>query len=108
MGKNEKLIRVYSLIVTGGIFGLAVYLFTIFNSANPDFQFVERLQWVKDFNIFYQVGVDGISILMVMLTAFIFPVTILGIWNSVNSEGKGILFPPAAADGKFIRCISFT
>jgi len=89
---NDKFVKIYALTVSSGIFGLSLYLFSIYNSANPDFQFVERFQWVKDFNIFYQVGVDGISILMVMLTAFIFPVTILGVWNSVTTRVKEFYF----------------
>jgi len=64
----------------------------IFDPANPGFQFIEKHQWVKDFNIFYQLGVDGISILMVMLTAFIFPVTILAIWNTVTTRVKEFYF----------------
>lgn len=89
---NHKLTRVYSLIISSGVFGLAVYLFMIFDPANPGFQFIEKHQWVKDFNIFYQLGVDGISILMVMLTAFIFPVTILAIWNTVTTRVKEFYF----------------
>lgn len=89
---NDKFIKIYALVVSSCVFGLSLFLFSIFNSANPDFQFVERYQWVKDFNIFYQLGVDGISILMVMLTAFIFPVTILGVWNSVTTRIKEFYF----------------
>lgn len=89
---NDKFIKIYALFVSSGVFGLSLFLFSIYNSANPDFQFIERYQWVKDFNIFYQVGVDGISLLMVMLTAFIFPVTILGVWNSVNTRIKEFYF----------------
>lgn len=63
-----------------------------FNSAIPDFQFVEKFQWVSDFNIFYFLGLDGISLLLVMLTAFMFPVTILGVWNSINSKTKEFYF----------------
>ena len=91
-GKNEKLIKIYSLVISTAVFGLALYLFSMYNSANPDYQFIERYQWVKDFNVFYQLGVDGISILMVMLTAFIFPVTILGVWNSVTTRVKEFYF----------------
>ncbi len=89
---KEKLIKIYALTVSTAVFGLAVYLFTIFNVSTADYQFIERHQWVKDFNTFYLLGVDGISILMVMLTAFIFPVTILGVWNSVQSRVKEFFF----------------
>jgi NADH-quinone oxidoreductase subunit M len=91
-GSKEKLIKIYSLLISSAVFGLAVYLFFLFNPANGDFQFVEKFQWVKDFNIFYYLGLDGISLLMVMLTAFIFPVTILAVWNSVTTRVKEFYF----------------
>jgi NADH-quinone oxidoreductase subunit M len=53
---------------------------------------MERYQWVRDFNIFYLLGLDGISILLVLLTTFIFPVTILGIWGSVTTRVKEFFF----------------
>ncbi|MBL8017547.1 MAG: NADH-quinone oxidoreductase subunit M [Ignavibacteria bacterium] len=89
---KDKLIKIYALTVSTGVFALAMYLFSMFNASVPDYQFIERHQWVKDFNIFYLLGVDGISILMVMLTAFIFPVTILGVWNSVTTRVKEFYF----------------
>jgi len=89
---KDKLIKIYALAVSTGVFALAMYLFSIYNAAVPDYQFIERHQWVKDFNTFYLLGVDGISILMVMLTAFIFPVTILGVWNSVTTRVKEFYF----------------
>jgi len=89
---KEKLVKIYSLTVSTAVFGLAVYLFYIFNPSIGDFQFIEKRQWVMDFNIFYLLGVDGISLLMVMLTAFIFPVTILGVWNSVTTRTKEFFF----------------
>lgn len=90
--ENYKLIKIYAMTVSTAVLGLAIYLFMIFNPATGDYQFMERVQWVKDFNIFYLLGVDGISILMVMLTAFIFPVTILGVWNSVQTRVKEFFF----------------
>jgi NADH-quinone oxidoreductase subunit M len=67
-------------------------MFMIFDISNPGFQFMERHQWVSDMKIFYLLGADGISLLLAMLTAFIFPVTILGIWNSVNTRVKEFFF----------------
>ena len=86
MGRKRKLIKYYSLIVSTLVFILSLYVFFLFNPSNPDYQFTERYKWVQDFNIYYLVGLDGISILMVMLTTFIFPVTILGVWDSINER----------------------
>lgn len=89
---NDKLVKIYAMVVSTGVFGAALYLFYMFNPAYENYQYIERYQWVADFNTYYLVGVDGISILMVMLTAFIFPVTILGIWNSVQTKTKEFFF----------------
>ena len=89
---QEKIIKVYALIISTLTFGASLYIFFIFNSSVGDFQFVEKIPWVKDYNISYFVGIDGISLLLIMLTAFMFPVTILGIWNSVNGRVKEFFF----------------
>lgn len=89
---HHKLIKSYALGVSVLVFGLAVYLMMIFDASNPSFQFMERHQWITDMKIFYLLGVDGISLLLALLTAFIFPVTILGIWNSVSSRVKEFFF----------------
>ena len=89
---KEKIIKLYALIISVIVFGIAVYIFSIFNSLEGDFQFMEKHEWVKNYNISYFVGIDGISLLLIMLTAFIFPVTILGVWNSVNGRVKEFFF----------------
>lgn len=50
-----------------------------FDGANPDFQFVEEYRWLLGLN--YKMGVDGVSVLLVMLTTFLMPITILACWN---------------------------
>lgn len=90
--EQHKLIKSYALGVSVVVFGLAVYLMMIFDASNPSFQFMERYQWITDMKIFYLLGVDGISLLLVLLTAFIFPVTILGIWSSINTRVKEFYF----------------
>ncbi len=91
-GEKHKFIKTYSLIVSAIVFGISLYILSVFDSANPGFQFMERHQWVKDFNIFYLLGLDGISLLLVLLTTFIFPVTILGVWGSVTTRVKEFFF----------------
>lgn len=90
--EQHKVIKIYALSVSVIVLGLAIYMFSVFDSANSGFQFMEKHQWVVDLKIFYLLGVDGISLLMALLTAFIFPVTILGVWNSVNTRVKEFFF----------------
>ena len=68
---NAKLIRWVSAAVTVPPLLMAVSLFTNFDRSKAGFQFVERYQWIPDYNIRYIMGVDGISISMVLLTALL-------------------------------------
>ena len=92
MGERHKAIKYYAFFVSFIVFGISLYVFSIFDSATPNFQMIERHQWVKDFNIFYLLGLDGISLLLILLTTFIFPVTMMGIWGSVNTRVKEFFF----------------
>ena len=61
-----------------------------FDVTNPNFQFVERYYWLGD-SISYQVGIDGISILFVVLTTFLIPICILASYNSIKFSIKEYL-----------------
>jgi len=76
---KHNLIRTISAIATGTQLLFAIYLFTAFERGTTAFQFVERAFWIKIFNIEYYLGVDGISILMVLLTPLI---SFLGVFAS--------------------------
>jgi NADH-quinone oxidoreductase subunit M len=54
-------------------FGLSVLLLARFNSADAGFQFTEKLAWIPRFGVFYSVGVDGMSLFLVLLTTFLMP-----------------------------------
>ena len=70
--KNNFTIKYVALFTSAVNFFLSIYLWTSFDSSTSDFQFVEERIWIKDF-INYKVGVDGISILFILLTTFIPP-----------------------------------
>ena len=61
-----------------------------FNQLDPNFQFVEKYYWLGD-TISYQVGVDGISILFVVLTTFLVPICILASYNNIKFSMKEYL-----------------
>ena len=56
---------------------LALYLWMGFDSADDGLQFVERVEWMPTFGINYAVGVDGVSLLLVLLTTFLPPLCVL-------------------------------
>ena len=102
LGDKQKLIKIYSLIISVIVFIISVYILSIFDASRGDFQFMERYRWVKDFNTFYLLGMDGISLLLVLLTTFIFPVTILGVWGSVTTRVKEFFFLMLLLEGSLL------
>ena len=55
----------------------AIIMWLNFDSANVDFQFVQIAQWIPSFGINYAVGVDGISLVLIMLSVLLVPIVIL-------------------------------
>ena len=68
---NAKLIRWVSAAATVPPLLMAIWLFANFDRNQAGFQFVEKYQWIPAFNISYYMGVDGLSISMVLLTALL-------------------------------------
>lgn len=76
-----------SLLTSLLVFIMSLFLWLQFDNTTKDFQFIENKKWIVDF-INYRVGVDGISILFVVLTAFITPICIVATYNSVTNRTK--------------------
>ncbi len=83
-------------------FGLSLIMFFRFDSAQQDMQFVERVEWMPTFNIQYAVGVDGISILMVLLTTLLCPLAVLCSWNSVTTRARAFMSLVLLVEGAMI------
>jgi len=73
-------------------FVVSLGLLAGFDSDSADFQFVERLAWIEDFGIQYHVGVDGISLFLVLLTTFLMPLVLLASWGDIHKRVKEYLF----------------
>lgn len=67
----------------------SVPLWHLFNKAASQMQFVERVPWVAAWNLEYSVGIDGISLPLVLLTVLICPVCVLASWGSITSRVRG-------------------
>jgi len=74
-------------------FGISIWVLTMFTASNPDLQLVARYDWitVAGWNIQYHLGVDGLSILLVLLTAFLTPISILSTWTAVEERVKDFM-----------------
>ena len=89
-GRDEKHGATYArwlaLISSLVIFALSCTLLVDFDSAAKGFQFVEKAPWFVGYNINYHVGIDGISLWMVMLTTFLMPICVLCSWESIEKR----------------------
>ena len=88
-GNNStaKYVALFTSIVN---FLISIYLWVSFDQSVSDFQFVEDRTWIEGF-INYKVGVDGISILFIILTTFITPLCIISVNNSVKNRLRDFL-----------------
>ena len=86
--RRESLLRWWTLLFTiaSGVF--SGYVYTRFNPDTADFQFLEKVSWLPSLKIFYTVGVDGISLWMVMLTALVMPLCVLCSWRQITVRVK--------------------
>ena len=85
--KNSKYVAIFSSLTN---FLLSIFLWYSFDTTTADFQFVEKKNWIEGF-INFQLGVDGISILFILLTTFITPVCIFSAIHSIKFKIKEFL-----------------
>ena len=84
---TAKYVALFTSVVN---FLISIYLWILFDQSTSDFQFIEDRTWIEGF-INYKVGVDGISILFIILTTFITPLCIISVNNSVKNRLRDFL-----------------
>jgi len=90
-GTQERLLRIFALLVSAATFLISLGLWTGFDPSNGDFQFIHAAPWIPAYGIAYKVGVDGISLPLILLTTFLTPITILAAWTDIRKHVKGFL-----------------
>lgn len=76
--------RWIALATTLLVFLLSLLLWTNFDRTRSDFQFIENLKWLPEFGVGYKLGVDGISVLLVLLTTLLMPLCVLSSWRCIS------------------------
>ncbi|MBX3007791.1 MAG: NADH-quinone oxidoreductase subunit M [Melioribacteraceae bacterium] len=90
--ENKVLVQAFGLGISLLAFLISLLVYFSFDSTIPHFQFVHQVLWIESLNISYNVGADGISILLVLLTTFLTPLTLLSSWNSIKKNIKMFTF----------------
>ena len=104
--QSAPFVRKIALTVSLLVFAETLLLWSRFDAASADFQFVERYAWIPSFGIEYFVGVDGISLLLLVLTGFLTPLALLSSWESVHKKTRAfcgvVLLLESAMMGVFV------
>ncbi|MCH2172669.1 NADH-quinone oxidoreductase subunit M [Myxococcota bacterium] len=91
-GIPRRLCGLLGLVASTLSFALCVQLVVQFDATSIDHQFVEHARWLPELGVNYFVGVDGINLLLLLLTTFLVPVVILATWNEVHDGNLGYVF----------------
>ena len=75
----KRNVRTLALVASSATFLISLFVYAGFDPSSSEFQFVEERSWLLGLN--YKLGVDGISVLFVMLTTVLMPITVLACWN---------------------------
>lgn len=88
---SEEKMKQGALVVTIIEFLLSIPLFTSFAGGFPGMQFETKIPWIESLGVSYHVGLDGISLFLVLLTTFIMPITILSSWHAIHKGMREFL-----------------
>ena len=99
---RDQLVRQLALGLSLVTFVVSLALWWRFDPASADYQFVERYTWLPDFGISYHVGIDGISLWLVVLTTFLTPIALLCSWESIESRVREFSFFMLALEAAMI------
>jgi len=88
-GRLERLHRWLALFASLLIFGLSCLAWSAFDPDNPGFQLQARSEWIPEYGISYHLGVDGVSLLLLLLTTLLTPLVILSSWTAITDKVKG-------------------
>jgi NADH-quinone oxidoreductase subunit M len=91
--EQKSTIRWVALGASLVTFALSMWVLSLFEASNPDLQMVINLPWINvaGWTISYHMGVDGLSILLVLLTTFLTPISILSTWTAVEERVKDFM-----------------
>jgi NADH-quinone oxidoreductase subunit M len=86
---RDLLAKQVTLVATLATLVVTAIMAAKFNTSGPRFQFTETTSWIPQFGVHYAVGVDGIALVLILMTVILMPVVILASWNDVTATSRG-------------------
>ncbi|MBK9099166.1 MAG: NADH-quinone oxidoreductase subunit M [bacterium] len=90
--EKAQLIKYTGLAISLVAFVISLIIYFDFDNQTDAFQFVHKFNWITDLNISYHVGIDGLSMLLILLTTFLTPLTLISSWSSIKNKVKEFTF----------------
>ena len=87
-GSNRNTIKMIAIATSAATLAMSLFVLFRFDATNPALQLIDRVDWIPSWGISYFMGVDGLSILMVLLTTFISLLAIIGSWSAIEAQLK--------------------
>ena len=86
--RSETWLRWWTLLFTSAVAAYSLPLYWHFDATSANFQFPQDVAWIPVLSVRYAVGVDGISLLLVLLTTLVMPLCVLASWNYIKTRVK--------------------
>ena len=97
---RSRLVKMLALAVTLITLVWVIVMATRFNPSGPTFQLTEQYSWIPQFGVHYAVGVDGIALVLILMSTVLMPVVVLASWNDVEGESNPAGEPPPRRSAK--------
>ncbi|ADG87024.1 NADH-quinone oxidoreductase subunit M [Thermobispora bispora] len=88
--RNDKLAKQFTLVISLVVLALALAMAREFDPNGDRFQFTETYAWIPSFGIHFSVGVDGIALVLILLSAVLVPVVVLASWNEAEGGKRSV------------------
>src|SRR5580658_2312096 len=85
---RDLLVKRITLIVSLITLGVTIAMAVNFKIGGPRFQFSQTYQWIPQFGVHYAVGVDGIALVLILMTTILMPVVVLASWNDADGSAS--------------------
>src|SRR5580704_17111081 len=83
---RDLLVKRIALVVSLLTLGVTIAMAVQYKTGGPRFQFQQSYQWIPQFGVHYAVGVDGIALVLILMSVVLMPVVVLASWNDVEGE----------------------
>src|SRR5580698_3992584 len=91
---RDLLVKRIALVTTLATLVVTAIMAAQFKTGGPRFQFTQTYQWIPQFGVHYAVGIDGIALVLILMTTVLMPVVVLASWNDADGSANPVGAPP--------------